>query len=236
MYIKPEYSSISSKNIQFHNDNDVVTGNLHGTWTSDTTFTTSDRRLKTKIAPLYKKMIRDYSTRVPQNELFQLDTIPAKDQATMATLRELRPVSFKYKNTPEAKYSRFGFIAQEIEKVMPDVVHTNPKDGFKYVTLQDLIAVITLGLQSVDSISAKLETEIDRLIAKERDEYNDLAPQLEYLENLLDVLADEDLQIVGLDQNTLPERFRTGRNETEIALIGDDPFEGIGGDDAEIFA
>jgi hypothetical protein len=181
-------------------------------------------------------MIRDYSTRVPQNELFQLDTIPAKDQATMATLRELRPVSFKYKNTPEAKYSRFGFIAQEIEKVMPDVVHTNPKDGFKYVTLQDLIAVITLGLQSVDSISAKLETEIDRLIAKERDEYNDLAPQLEYLENLLDVLADEDLQIVGLDQNTLPERFRTGRNETEIALIGDDPFDALRGDDAEIFA
>eukprot|EP00427_Karlodinium_veneficum_P018485 CAMPEP_0169144276 /NCGR_PEP_ID=MMETSP1015-20121227/46151_1 /TAXON_ID=342587 /ORGANISM="Karlodinium micrum, Strain CCMP2283" /LENGTH=242 /DNA_ID=CAMNT_0009211507 /DNA_START=62 /DNA_END=788 /DNA_ORIENTATION=- len=60
-------------------------------------------------------------------------------------LRELRPVSFKFKDGPEAKHSRYGFVAQEIEKVLPEMVHTRNEE--KYVVYQDMIAVLTLASQ-----------------------------------------------------------------------------------------
>jgi len=60
-------------------------------------------------------------------------------------LRELRPVSFAFRSGPEAKFARYGFIAQELETVLPDLVRTD-KDQ-KYVVYQDLIAVLTLTSQ-----------------------------------------------------------------------------------------
>lgn len=62
-------------------------------------------------------------------------------------LRELRPVSFFLKRGPEAKYLKFGFVAQELESVFPNLVRTTGPDDAKAIASQDLIAVLTLALQ-----------------------------------------------------------------------------------------
>merc|ERR1712032_1347188 len=64
-------------------------------------------------------------------------------------LRELRPVSFNLKHGPEAKYLKFGFIAQELETVFPNLVRKVGQDDTKAVASQDLIAVLTLALQTL---------------------------------------------------------------------------------------
>ncbi|CAK9010054.1 unnamed protein product, partial [Durusdinium trenchii] len=50
-------------------------------------------------------------------------------------LRQLRPVSFKFKNGPEAKYSRYGFIAQELQEVLPSVVRSVQTDGREHLAV-----------------------------------------------------------------------------------------------------
>jgi len=119
-------------------------GSLHGTWTSESIISASDRRLKRRIEPLGQALT---SSRV--------DTQPGSAQAPGAqtsrartvnwVLRELRPVSYKFKEGPDAKYSRYGFVAQELERVMPDVVRTHKEEN--HVVYQDLVAFLTLASQ-----------------------------------------------------------------------------------------
>merc|ERR1719213_729977 len=66
-------------------------------------------------------------------------------------LRELRPVSFHLKRGPEAKYLKFGFVAQELEGIFPNLVRTVGKEETKAVASQDLIAVLTLALQTLQT-------------------------------------------------------------------------------------
>merc|ERR1712176_744795 len=73
----------------------------------------------------------------------------------MGLLRELRPVSFSFRQGPEAKQARYGFVAQELEKVLPDIVRTHKDE--KHVLYQDMIAVLTLAAQ----------VQQDRLAAQE---------------------------------------------------------------------
>lgn len=66
-------------------------------------------------------------------------------------LRELRPVSFHLKRGPEAKHLKFGFIAQELETVFPNLVRGSETDNTMTVSNQDLIAVLTLAVQSLQN-------------------------------------------------------------------------------------
>lgn len=82
-------------------------------------------------------------------------------------LRELRPVSFHLKHGSEAKYLKFGFIAQELETVFPNLVRTVGQDDTKAVASQDLIAVLTLALQTLqkefDDTRRELEEQRTRV-------------------------------------------------------------------------
>lgn len=149
---------------------------LHGVWESDFSITTSDRRLKTSIQPLYQTIAARAKTRwsethgdLPMNVATPDDgrlrgvsssssqVAPSKqqqDQPIGWLLRELRPVSFKLKSGPEAKYLKFGFIAQELETIFPNLVRNigggkESDEGTKAIASQDLIAVLTLALQSL---------------------------------------------------------------------------------------
>lgn len=96
----------------------------------------------------------------------------AKDQPVGWLLRELRPVSFNLKHGPEAKYLKFGFIAQELETVFPNLVRTVGQDDTKAVASQDLIAVLTLALQNLqkefDDTRRELEEQRLRVARLER--------------------------------------------------------------------
>lgn len=67
-------------------------------------------------------------------------------------LRELRPVSYQFINGSESKYTRFGFVADELKEILPDVVREDvsrdASTGAQYqgVIYQDLIAVRILAL------------------------------------------------------------------------------------------
>merc|ERR1719282_1034625 len=104
-----------------------VGGTLHGAWSSEATVTTSDRRLKKNIEPLYRTIAMqardrwnrkggapDSLIQTDDTDRTSLSTQSSADSATAMgrqqpigwLLRELRPVSFYLKRGPEAKYLR----------------------------------------------------------------------------------------------------------------------------------
>jgi len=115
-------------------------GTLHGVWSSDNVVSASDRRLKKDIRPLESTM--------PHAEVSWL-------------LRELRPVSFSFRRGPESKHIRYGFIAQELERVLPSMVRE--KDEYKHVIYQDLIALLTLTAQAQQARLEAMDAEVRAL-------------------------------------------------------------------------
>jgi len=77
-------------------------------------------------------------------------------------LRELRPISFKFKKGPEAKQSRFGFIAQELQVSLPSLVRESTQ-GLKQVVYNDLIAVLTLVAQGQEERLLAVEKQLFEL-------------------------------------------------------------------------
>lgn len=79
----------------------------------------------------------------------------------LATIGRLRPVSFLWKTPKDdgMKGQQLGFIAQEVEKVLPQIVLTaNDKEKTKGLKYDGLIPVLTLAVQ-------ELKAENDRLKA-----------------------------------------------------------------------
>jgi hypothetical protein len=169
---------------------------LHGAWQSDTVVTTSDRRLKKNITPLYQAILKAHGYRSGSAERHQLEVlnrnatehmnvrgqsvdddsssvVMTSDESTFVTnlFRRLRPVSYNLKTDVEAKRMNFGFIAQELEELYPNLVTNNERSGFKAVAYTDIIALITLTVQQemarLDIVSTKL-TELEG-IASEHD-------------------------------------------------------------------
>jgi hypothetical protein len=142
-------------------------GMLHGAWSAEATVTTSDRRLKTSIEPLYRTIAaraNSVGTQATQDKPGESSS-EASDKGESPPidwlLRELRPVSFRLKRGPEAKYLKFGFIAQELESVFPNLVRSVGDDDTKAVAIQDLIAVLTLAFQSLQKQYETQQQEMD---------------------------------------------------------------------------
>ncbi|CAJ1400431.1 unnamed protein product [Effrenium voratum] len=129
-------------------------GRLHGAWVADVAVSTSDRNLKNSIMPLY--------------QTFHGRGGDTKDVSGGVSwvLRQLRPVSFKFNKGPEAKYSRYGFVAQELREVLPSLVRDIKGDGSEghlAVVYQDLIALLTAAAQMLQEKVSKQEAKITRL-------------------------------------------------------------------------
>ena len=54
-------------------------------------------------------------------------------------LNRIRPVSYNLNSTNAKSY---GVIAQEIEQILPEIVNTNEKEGYKSVNYIPLIALL----------------------------------------------------------------------------------------------
>lgn len=177
-------------------------GTLHGTWHADNLIMSSDRRLKNSIVPLYKAIAAETTqkaspgTATPQHA-------PGTEKASTVdwVLRQLRPVSFKFKHGPEGKYSRYGFVAQELQQVLPGVVR-GQGDRHLSVVYQDMIALLTLAAQVLqdkvnqqeESITAimkyvkSLDEKIDGVLAKQqqKDSTGALTRHMQELEEKID--------------------------------------------------
>jgi hypothetical protein len=77
------------------------------------------------------------------------------------SIMQLRGVSFTWKSEP-AMGHRIGFIAQEVEQVIPELVFTNPTDGYKGIDYAEITPVIVEAIkeQQQQIESCKSENEI----------------------------------------------------------------------------
>merc|ERR1719161_3250927 len=169
-------------------------GTLHGTWSAENALDTSDRRLKKDIMPL-GKTLAEKMLRVQANEASADDgsagAVPDADEAQEATtadavswiLRELRPVSFKFRRGPESKYARYGFVAQELARVLPQIVREI--DGYHHVRYQDIVAVLTLTAQQQQNQLEALEKTVERERMERRMERLAFESRLQSLETLV---------------------------------------------------
>ena len=80
--------------------------------------------------------------------------------------------SFTWKSTGKQD---IGVIAQEVEKIFPDLVHTDPTTGLKSVEYANLIAPL---IESIKSQQNLIEIQNSRIETLEK--------RLERLENLLE--------------------------------------------------
>jgi len=126
-------------------------GVLHGTWTTDVDLSTSDRRLKENIRPLHERF---EAANMEAEKQAEVSGQPAANSGGMsAMLRELRPVSYTYRkgeDSEEFKQTRFGFVADEIKRVLPEVTRTlDDEDQTQSIVYQDFIAVLTAMIQGL---------------------------------------------------------------------------------------
>jgi hypothetical protein len=128
----------------------VFNGTSNGTYTTTGWVHSSDKRLKTNITPL-------------QNSL---------DKIT-----HLTGVSYNWKNAPNSN-SQVGFIAQDVEKVFPEVVVVD-SDGNYGMAYQNLVAPM---VEAIKELNQKNELQ-QKQIEKQQRINADLLKRLEALEN-----------------------------------------------------
>lgn len=203
---------------------DASGGELHGTWTVDGGgAVTSDRRLKRDVKPLKRTLREVHETAaqvsdfVPQGVSGGSLLPSSKESAeggALWTLRQLRPVSYYFKKGSESKYMRFGFIADDLESVLPQVVRTTRGREFedqKGVMYTDLIALLASAAQGQQQIVEQQQDRMDKLLA-------DFAT----LKTELQTLKQEDLDVPKIDLRGRKKKGGKGQpkaraTETDIA-------------------
>jgi len=114
-----------------------------------TTTYTSDIRLKTNIEP-YKRSLYE--------------------------VMKLRPVSFIWKDSP-AKGRHYGFIAQEIEEIIPEII-LEDGDGFKSIK-EGIVPILVNSVKEQQNIIETLQTENQEL----KNQIQTILARLDKLEN-----------------------------------------------------
>jgi len=158
-------------------------GELHGVWLSEAAIALSDRRLKTNISPL-ELALKDGTPRSSSDMGPMMPVSPGG--GPLWVLRQLRPVSYNFKEGSDKNQVRFGFVADELQPVVPEVVrelqgsagerakdverrHPTAPDGAaaggntKAVAYQDLIAVLTSVAQSQQAANEQLNERVAML-------------------------------------------------------------------------
>lgn len=78
----------------------------------------------------------------------------------LAKIQKIRGVEFTWKDRGQKDW---GFIAQEVEKIAPFLVHTDPETGLKSVNYNALIALSVQAIKELDGKNKEIETEYEDL-------------------------------------------------------------------------
>jgi len=91
-------------------------------------------------------------------------------ESGLSIVERLRPVSFSWRANMDAEVSNensLGFIAQELEQVLPELVSiANNTTGLKAINYNGIIPVNTAAIQQLNEKVMKLETENEELKAR----------------------------------------------------------------------
>jgi len=144
-------------------------GTLHGMWNMDYDgsgmFQYSDRRLKENIRPLYKTLAAASAggpdtRKVPDKPDDKADRDIGEQPHWSDVLQRLRPVSYDLRSDPGKE--RFGFIADEMGQVLPQVTRTQANQESRMgIIYEDLIAVLINAMQDLFSDMAQLRPRVN---------------------------------------------------------------------------
>jgi hypothetical protein len=96
----------------------------------------------------------------------------------LSRVLQLRAYSFKWKDDTNGSRD-VGFIAQEVEKVVPEVVYTNPNDGMMGINYSRIPALLVEAIKEQQRIIDEKDREIDELRSR-----------LETIENVLGIASE----------------------------------------------
>jgi hypothetical protein len=210
-YIKEDFSNPTSTAMKFWVASPSPTGSalamsitsaggtLHGTWQADQSVTVSDRKLKQNIKPLQETLRQSYADRSPQ-QVLEKKVAPARIASRKGStpaewvLRQLRPVSYSVKQGIDSKNVRFGFIADELERVLPQVVRELPEKGTPD------------GVSSADKPEPRKGVVYDDLIAVLTSVVKDFSEQLKFLQGRMSTAEKE---LADLDERDPMDDFET---------------------------
>jgi hypothetical protein len=190
-------------------------GTLHGIWVADYTLTSSDRRLKQDISPLLTDLLS-----VPDEQ-----ETDAASEPSAWLLRQLRPVSFvRSSQTKKDGKSRreYGFIAQDLEKLLPDIVQPlQPgqgaligQDDLKGVAYIDLIALLTAFAQQEMLRRERTDDSVGLL----RRKVAELEEAMDQYRDQLSAALERERREYRDQLSAALERERRGREELSLAI------------------
>lgn len=78
---------------------------------------------------------------------------------------QLRGVTFTWKSNPEYG-NRIGFIAQELEQVLPELVFTNDVDGYKGINYAEVTAVLVEAIKDLKTENDWMKAENEKMNAR----------------------------------------------------------------------
>lgn len=97
------------------------------------------------------------------------------------TILRLRGVSYEWKDPKKGKGSQVGFIAQEVEEILPQIVGTRP-DGYKGVSYQSVVPVL---VEAVKTLKAQSDAKQRQLDDKQK-QIDALSAKLEALQRVVE--------------------------------------------------
>jgi hypothetical protein len=78
----------------------------------------------------------------------------------LAKIEKLHGVHFQWKSSSQGAY---GLIAQEVESLFPEMVHTNPKSGLKSVDYDQIVGPLIESVKTLVARNRSLQAKIDRV-------------------------------------------------------------------------
>jgi hypothetical protein len=101
-------------------------------------------------------------------------------------VKEMNGLYYSWKNDPRNN-RRLGFIAQEMEKIVPEAVFTNPTDGLKGINYAELTAVLAEAIKEQQQQIETIQNENQSL----KNQNEDLLKRLEKIEQMLGQKAEK---------------------------------------------
>lgn len=149
-------TSLASRNVDLNGKNLVFSG------TGSVGIGTSpSASAKLDVAGTIKASAVDYNSdeRLKQN----ITDLKASNEI----LDKLRPVSYFWNEAGKKKGGnaqlQYGLVAQEVEMVLPNIVNTDFKDGYKSVNYNELIPLLLQAVQEQGKKIKELQREVQQL-------------------------------------------------------------------------
>lgn len=105
-------------------------------------------------------------------------------QGGLEKILQMRGVTFTWKEQP-GYGTRIGFIAQEVEPILPELVFTHAADGYKGVNYAEMSAVLVEAIKAQQALIETLQSENTKLKADMATLKNATERRLSVLEELL---------------------------------------------------